>query len=71
MNIQILEKMYLRGNYLGQGAYAKCFEITESETGKKYACKIIEKSKIDDERKKKKVEQELQLHRRLNHKHIV
>ena len=59
MNIQILEKMYLRGKYLGQGAYAKCYEITESETGKKYACKIIEKSKIDDERKKKKVEQEL------------
>ena len=63
----IKEKWYLRREYLGQGAYAKCYEVeAEAEEGKKatkkYACKIIEKSQLNEERKRIKVEQELQLH---------
>ena len=55
----------------------------ESKTKTNYACKIIEKKKLfchqgDDEktrlnieRRKKIVEKELQLHKGLNHQHIV
>ena len=48
------------------------FEIPGIKPEKKqYAIKIIEKSKLSDERKKKKMEAELQIHMRLNHKNIV
>ena len=43
----------------------------EQNCKKTYACKIIEKKKLNDERRKKIVEKELQLHKELNHKHIV
>lgn len=37
----------------------------------KYACKIIPKKSLVDERKKRKVEAELQIHKLLQHPHIV
>ena len=80
---KIVEKQYLRGQYLGQGGYAKCFQVSSVDPKSKqktnYACKIIEKKKLfchegDDEktrqnieRRKKIVEKELQLHKGLNH----
>ena len=72
---------------MGQGGYAKCYQVSaiDQKTKKKseFACKIIEKKKLfchegDDEktrlnieRRKKIVEKELQLHKCLNHQHIV
>lgn len=72
--IQIKEKYYLKGKFLGSGGYAECYQvetINERKEKQKYACKIIKKVKLDDDRRKKKVEAELQIHKILKHKHIV
>ena len=60
--------MYLRDEFLGSGGYAICYKITTLDdfdvnqvkpSKKDYAIKIIEKSKLCDDRKKKKMEAEL------------
>ena len=62
---------------MGAGGYAKCYEVltnhlnAKSSKQEKYAIKIIEKNKLVDDRKKRKVEAELQIHKKLKHKHIV
>ena len=73
--ILVKEKNYLKGKFLGSGGQAECFEVESinEQTGKreKYACKVIQKSKLDDQRRKKKCETELKIHKKLKHKHIV
>ena len=39
-------KDYLKGKLLGKGGFAKCFEITQLETKKVMAAKIIPKSSL-------------------------
>jgi len=48
-------KSYTRGNFLGQGGFAKCYEASDIETGVIYAVKIINKASFAKESAKKKV----------------
>ena len=53
------------------GAYFKTNQKRLCNQKAEYACKIISKKSLLDDRKKKKVEAELQIHKKLKHVHIV
>ena len=48
-------KRYAKGKLLGKGGFAKCFEITNLETKRVLAAKIIVKSSLTKSRARQKV----------------
>lgn len=56
----------LCGVGLKQGTFSKCFELTEEETGKQFACKILSR-KCDVEC----IQSEIEIHRDMKHSNIV
>lgn len=54
-NGEIVIKKYTRGKALGRGGFAKCYEITNLETKRISAAKIIAKSSLNRSRAKQKV----------------
>ena len=48
-------KRYLKGTLLGKGGFAKCYKITDVETNKDWACKVVQKSSLTKQRHKVKV----------------
>ena len=64
-----LEK-YNVGNILGKGAYATVKLITDKITNENFAMKIYEKSKLNDNLKKRCVYKEIEILKRVNHKNI-
>ncbi|KAF7488908.1 Serine/threonine-protein kinase PLK1 [Sarcoptes scabiei] len=65
------KKQYKRGQLLGKGGFAKCYEYTDLQTKKMYACKVISKSQLVKDRHKAKMGLEISIHRSVDHKHIV
>lgn len=53
---EIIIKRFLRGKLLGKGAFARCYEVTESTTKKVYAAKIISKNILEKNKARQKVE---------------
>jgi polo-like kinase 1 len=39
-------KVYLKGRFLGKGGFAKCYEITEQDTQRVLAAKIVAKNSL-------------------------
>nr|XP_033786758.1 serine/threonine-protein kinase PLK2 [Geotrypetes seraphini] len=64
-------KRYCRGRVLGKGGFAKCYEMTDLTNNKVYAVKIIPHSRVAKPHQREKIDKEIELHRILNHKHIV
>ena len=62
---------YIIGKELGKGAYANVKLVIEKLTKKKYAMKIYDKSKLNDNAKKKCVYREVEIMQRVEHKNIV
>eukprot|EP00042_Codosiga_hollandica_P041887 m.378083 g.378083 ORF g.378083 m.378083 type:complete len:673 (+) comp56194_c0_seq6:68-2086(+) len=62
---------YLVGQYLGKGGFAKCYELTDMDTNRVYAGKIVSKQTLAKHRAKEKLTSEIKIHRSLHHKHIV
>lgn len=60
-NGEIVIKKYSRGKALGRGGFAKCYEVTNLETKKVLAAKIIPKSTLNRSRAKQKVRLPYQL----------
>ena len=54
-NGEVLTKSYFRGNLLGKGGFAKCYEFNDMETNELYASKVINKASLSKESKKQKV----------------
>ena len=48
-------KNYYKEKLLGKGGFAKCYEVTDMETNKSYAAKIVEKSSLLKGKAKQKV----------------
>ncbi|KAJ7381194.1 Serine/threonine-protein kinase plk1 [Desmophyllum pertusum] len=48
------KKRYLRGRFLGKGGFAKCYELTDTETKEILAGKIISKTMLEKPHKKKR-----------------
>jgi polo-like kinase 1 len=64
-------KKYERGKFLGKGGFAKCYEMKCLETGKSYAAKVFEKKNLNNEKSKRKLINEIKLHKKLRHQNIV
>lgn len=55
-------KIYKRGKLLGKGGFARVYEGTDLSTSKRYALKIIDKSRIARPPQREKVDAEIELH---------
>lgn len=64
-------KRYVRGRFLGKGGFAKCYELTDSNSNIIYAGKIVSKQLLTKPHQKDKMAQEINIHRDLHHKHVV
>ncbi|KAL8584679.1 hypothetical protein ACOMHN_002407 [Nucella lapillus] len=62
---------YLRGRLLGKGGFARCYELLSLSDNKIYAGKIIHKSRISKPHQKQKIVDEVELQRKLSHRHVV
>ena len=54
-NGEVVVRKYTRGKALGRGGFAKCYEVTNLETKRVSAAKIIAKSSLNRSRAKQKV----------------
>ncbi|GAM18995.1 hypothetical protein SAMD00019534_021700 [Acytostelium subglobosum LB1] len=64
-------KDYLQGEFLGLGGFAKCYVMTDLDTKKVYAAKIVPKSSLVKARTKNKLKSEIKIHSSLHHDNIV
>ena len=62
---------YLKGTFLGRGGFAKCYIFQNLNTNKITAAKIIAKSSLGKSREKKKLINEIKIHKALHHNNIV
>lgn len=67
VNGEMAVKKYLRGKMLGKGGFAKCYEVTNLETKKIIAAKIIPKQTLTKNRARQKLISEIKIHKSLNH----
>lgn len=61
---------YHRGHFLGEGGFARCFQIRD-DSGKIYAAKTVAKLSIKTEKTRKKLLSEIQIHKSMKHTNIV
>jgi polo-like kinase 1 len=64
-------KKYAKGKLLGKGGFAKCYEVTNLESKKVLAAKIIQKSSLTKSRARQKLISEIKIHKSLHHANIV
>eukprot|EP00116_Pleurobrachia_bachei_P019272 sb/3479534/ len=64
-------RAYKRGAFLGKGGFAKCYEVTDMESGEIFAAKVVSKTLLKKDHQREKMSQEIRIHRSLNHKNIV
>ena len=62
---------YERGKFLGKGGFAKCYEMKRVDTGKIFAAKVFDKKGLANGRSRKKLINEIKLHKKLHHLNIV
>lgn len=61
---------YRRGTFLGEGGFARCFQMKDS-SGRIYAAKTVAKASIKNEKTKTKLLSEIKIHKSLKHANIV
>uniref|UniRef100_A0ABK0L9X5 Serine/threonine-protein kinase PLK n=1 Tax=Rattus norvegicus TaxID=10116 RepID=A0ABK0L9X5_RAT len=64
-------RTYIKGRLLGKGGFARCYEATDTETSIAYAVKVIPQSRVAKPHQREKIINEIELHRDLQHRHIV
>uniref|UniRef100_A0A8C0JFI9 Serine/threonine-protein kinase PLK n=1 Tax=Chelonoidis abingdonii TaxID=106734 RepID=A0A8C0JFI9_CHEAB len=64
-------RLYCKGRLLGKGGFARCYEMTDVNSNKTYAVKVIPHSRVAKPHQREKIINEIELHRDLHHKHIV
>ncbi|EFX64022.1 putative polo kinase psuedogene copy i, partial [Daphnia pulex] len=65
------KKGYVRGEFLGKGELAKCYELSDSATNQTFAGKIVSKQRLQKQHQKDKMAQDISIHHLLVHKNIV
>lgn len=63
-------KEYNRGLCLGEGGFARCFQIKD-DTGRVFAAKTIAKASIKNEKTKNKLLSEIKIHKSMSHPNVV
>jgi cell cycle serine/threonine-protein kinase CDC5/MSD2 len=61
---------YRRGNFLGEGGFARCFQMKDA-SGQIFAAKTVAKVSIKNEKTKTKLLSEIKIHKSLKHANIV
>ncbi|AMD20145.1 HCL006Wp [Eremothecium sinecaudum] len=61
---------YHRGIFLGEGGFARCFQMKD-DSGKIFAAKTVAKISIKSEKTRKKLLSEIQIHKSMKHPNIV
>lgn len=61
---------YHRGHFLGEGGFARCFQIKD-DSGKIFAAKTVAKVSIKSEKTRRKLLSEIQIHKSMKHFNIV
>lgn len=61
---------YKRGLFLGEGGFARCFQMKDSN-GQIFAAKTVAKASIKNEKTKTKLLSEIKIHKSLKHSNIV
>lgn len=65
------DRVWTVGKRLGQGGFARVYELVDSETGQKYAGKLVQKSSLTKQSAKDKLRTEIRVHKNLDHPHVV
>ncbi|XP_028403700.1 serine/threonine-protein kinase PLK1-like [Dendronephthya gigantea] len=65
------QRRYFRGRLLGKGGFARCYEVTDMKTNQAYACKVVSKARIAKPHQRKKIVNEIEIHRSLNYSYVV
>lgn len=63
-------KDYKRGGFLGEGGFARCFQIRD-DSGEVYAAKTVAKASIKSDKTKTKLLSEIKIHKSMSHSNIV
>ncbi|BAO37892.1 Cell cycle serine/threonine-protein kinase cdc5/MSD2 [Kluyveromyces marxianus] len=61
---------YHRGHFLGEGGFARCFQMKDDK-GKIFAAKTVAKLSIKSEKTRRKLLSEIQIHKSMKHPNIV
>ncbi|BFZ55973.1 Cell cycle serine/threonine-protein kinase cdc5/MSD2 [Savitreella phatthalungensis] len=64
------DRSYFRRGLLGEGGFARCFEVTDFK-GVRLAAKTVAKTSISSEKVKGKLLGEIRVHKSMDHPHIV
>ncbi len=62
---------WVKGPFLGKGGFARCHEITNQKTQRKFAAKIISKNNLKKNKHKQKLYSEIKIQLSLKHPNIV
>jgi len=68
---EVLTRHYLKGNFLGKGGFARCYEFKSLDSEKTFAAKIVPKASLSKTRAKQKLMTEIKIHRALHYPNIV
>ena len=68
---EVAVRRYSKGRFLGKGGFARCYELTNQESRKLLAAKIVPKASLTKSRAKQKLMSEIKIHRSLHHQYIV
>ncbi len=64
-------KRYKTGQCIGKGGFARCYHLTSFDTARVYAGKIIPKASIQSSSARKKLQNEIRIHRSVTHPNVV
>lgn len=64
-------RSFVCGRFLGKGGFARCYELTETESQEVFAGKVVPKSLLVKPHQKEKMSMEIAIHRSLSHRHVV
>lgn len=70
-NGETTTRKWIKGGFLGKGGFAKVYELTDAESRKVYASKIIPKESLLKKRAKQKLISEIKIHKSVNHDYVV
>lgn len=62
---------YRRGNFLGKGDFARCYEFKNTGTSEVFAGKVVSKRDLVKPHHKEKMVQEIRIHSTMSHKYTV
>jgi polo-like kinase 1 len=70
-NGETIIRKYAKGRLLGKGGFAKCYQVTNLDSKRILAAKVIDKASLTKSRARQKLISEIKIHKSLQHQYIV